>query len=993
MQAGVVAFGRYRVERLAGAGGMGTVYRVVDLETGEPRALKVLLPDATARTRERFRIEAAALAKLSHPAIVRYVDHGDDFLVMEWVDGESLADRISLRETPPAEALRLGARLVSALAAAHAEGVVHRDVKPRNIMLPSNGFADAKIVDFGVARVSEDGRTKTGVRVGTPRYMAPEQIVSSRRVDGRADVFSLGCVLFEMLAGRKAFRGRDEVALLARMVIEDAPRLRSVRADVPEEVDALVARMLARDYKKRPFANDALALEIESALARLGDLEAARVQIAGLETTADDSAVSLFAELPMDSTGVEPLPPPSELPWETVGRDAELAALERMLSPGSVVGLWGAFGVGKSHVAQALARHLWQTRGSIVCDLRGAQGDSEIARRVAAELGVLHAASASDVSASLAARRGAVVVLDACDALEAAAQFARRVVAESPESSVLVVAREHPGTREALELEPLDTASAVTLLVARSRGAASAARDRAALEKIAAALQGNALALTLAASRTSVLGVAAVSERVTRPLEVLGAAMRNAAEEVWETLTSDERAIAEACAIFPSAIRPEIADKTCGAISRDALDVLQSLRDKSILRAGPRGTLVMDATLRELARTKRGDAIARAEQAFARETVAAAPADLVERFAYEDDLFTAVEIALQSGDAELALAAAIELEPSLAARGPLDRLADVLDRADAVAQPSRLRARARAARGRTAALARDFALAERALHEALDSAKSLGDEELEASTWLDLGVMHQAMDDFAAAERCYATVLEVHDTIASRSEARARGNLGALAHDRGDLDTAYAHYVRAIAVAESIGEPRLLGVFLSNLAVLDRERGLASGEREDHAGSARQRFVRALHAIDESHDQRLAGMVLGNLGMLDLEEDRLAVALASFERSAELLAALGDVYSAALACARLAAAHALAGDVTRSEVAIARAEELAARDEKTLAVIRFFRAFPEAARARDAGDSAKALLERARARRDSAAPLAARNDDVRVALRLLARML
>ncbi|HEX4517758.1 MAG TPA: tetratricopeptide repeat protein, partial [Polyangiaceae bacterium] len=311
---------------------------------------------------------------------------------------------------------------------------------------------------------------------------------------------------------------------------------------------------------------------------------------------------------------------------------------------------------------------------------------------------------------------------------------------------------------------------------------------------------------------------------------------------------------------------------------------------------------------------------------------------------------------------------------------------DVLDRADAIARPSTLRAHARAARGRAATLARDFTLADRALHEAIDSARSLGDEELEASTWLDLGVMHQAMDDFAAAERCYATVLDVHDTIASRSEARARGNLGALAHDRGDLDGAYAHYVRAIAVAESIGEPRLLGVFLSNLAVLDRERGLA------HAGSARQRFARALRAIDESHDQRLQGMVLGNLGMLELEEDRVAVALASFERSAELLAALGDVYSAALACARLAAAHALAGDVARSDAAIARAEKLAARDEKTLAVVRFFRAFPEAARARDAGDSAPALLERARSRRASAAPLAARNDDVRVALRLLARL-
>jgi tetratricopeptide (TPR) repeat protein len=987
VQAGAVAFGRYRVERLAGAGGMGTVYRVVDLETGLARALKVLLPDATQRTRERFRVEAAALAKLSHPAIVRYVDHGDDYLVMEWVDGESLADRISHLGTPPADALRLGARLVAGLAAAHAAGVVHRDVKPRNVMLPNGSFEEAKLVDFGVARVEAAGHTRTGVRVGTPRYMAPEQIVSSRRVDGRADVFSLGCVLFEMLAGRKAFRGRDEVALLARMVIEDAPRLRSVRADVPEEVDALVATMLARDYKKRPFANDALLADIEDAIAHLGDLAAARAEKAEMESTADDSAVSILVELPLDSTGIEPLPPPSELPWDTIGRDAELAALERMLAPGAVASLWGAFGVGKTHVAQALARHLWRTRGSIVCDLHGAHDEAEIARRVAAELGVLHAANASDVSASLAARHGAVVVLDACDAHEAAVAFGKRVVAESPESSVLVVARENPGTREALELAPLDATNAVKLLVARSRGAASLERDHVELEKIAAALQGNALALTLAASRTSVLGVAAVAARATRPLEVLGATLRNAAEEVWETLTEAERAVAEACAIFPSAIRPEIAEKTRAAVATDALDVLQALREKSILRAGARGTLVMDATLRELARTKRTDALARAEHAFARETLAAVPADLAERFVFEEDLLVAAEIAIGIGDANLALGATIELEASLVARGPLDRLASLLDRAIAIAAPSRLRARAHGARGRTATLARDFAIADRSLQEALDSAKALGDEELEASTWLDLGVMHQSAGDFAAAERCYTAVLEVHDTIASRSEARARGNLGALAHDRGDLDAAYAHYVRAIAVAESIGEPRLLGVFLSNLAVLavlDRERG--------HVGSARQRFVRALRAIDESHDQRLQGMILGNVGMLDLEENRLAVALASFERSAEMLAALGDVYSAALACARLAAAHALAGDVARSEAAIARAEKLAARDEKTLAVVRFFRAFPEAARAAESGDASRALLERARARRTSAVSLASHNDDVRVALRLLARL-
>jgi tetratricopeptide (TPR) repeat protein len=238
------------------------------------------------------------------------------------------------------------------------------------------------------------------------------------------------------------------------------------------------------------------------------------------------------------------------------------------------------------------------------------------------------------------------------------------------------------------------------------------------------------------------------------------------------------------------------------------------------------------------------------------------------------------------------------------------------------------------------------------------------------------------MDAFSDAERCYVTVLDLHETVASRSEARARGNLGALAHDRGDLDAAYSHYVRAIAVAESIGDHRLLGVFLSNLAVLDRERG--------HAGSARQRFVRALQAMGEARDRRLVGIALGNLGMLELEEGRVSAALTVFERSAEMLAALGDVYSAALAHARLAAALAMSGDAPGADAAIARGEKLAARDERALAIVRFFRAFPEAIRAREGGDAGPAFLERARSRASAAAPLAARSDDVRVALRLLA---
>ena len=172
--------------------------------------------------------------------MVRYHAHGTDpvagpYLVMEWVDGETLRDRQTRAALTPADALRIGARLVRALAAVHAAGVVHRDVKPRNVMLQHGSVNRVTLVDFGIARVGRSlGLTSTGARLGTPRYMAPEQIMNARRVDGRADVFSLGCVVFEMLTGRQAFHCEDDVAALARMLIEDAPSIRSLRPELPE---------------------------------------------------------------------------------------------------------------------------------------------------------------------------------------------------------------------------------------------------------------------------------------------------------------------------------------------------------------------------------------------------------------------------------------------------------------------------------------------------------------------------------------------------------------------------------------------------------------------------------------------------------------------------------------------------------------------------------------------------------------------------------------
>jgi tetratricopeptide (TPR) repeat protein len=265
--------GRFEIEQRAGTGGMGTVFRARDPISGETVAVKVISGEQS-HLAERFAREVKVLAGLSHPGIVRYISHGvtssgELFLVMEWIDGEVLKTRLQRGPLSAGEAVTLATRVAEALGAAHACGVVHRDLKPSNLILPGGRIDQVKVLDFGIAqREGKTQLTRTGMMIGTPGYMAPEQARASGQIDARADVFALGCVLFQCLTGVPPFDGHTTAAVLAKILFDAAPRVSALWPEVPESLDALVAQMLSKEPALRPSDGANLA----AALAALGSL-------------------------------------------------------------------------------------------------------------------------------------------------------------------------------------------------------------------------------------------------------------------------------------------------------------------------------------------------------------------------------------------------------------------------------------------------------------------------------------------------------------------------------------------------------------------------------------------------------------------------------------------------------------------------------------------------------------------------------------------------
>src|SRR5579863_2546786 len=284
---GTILSGRYRLDARIGAGGMSTVYRAFDETLQRQVAIKLLNREVTSDSDEleRFRREARAVAQLSHPHIVSVIDAGEDdgrpYIVFECVEGETLKERIRRRgRLPVPEAVAYAIEIARALGVAHARHIVHRDVKPQNVLIDEEG--SAKVTDFGIARtLEEEGLTADGRVVGTTDYVAPEQALG-QPVTGQSDLYSLGVVLYEMLTGEVPFKGESQVAVAMKHVREPLPDVRAKRPEISAALAAVVETATAKDVEERYGSDSELIADLEDVLA----IETARAgEITGEVTT------------------------------------------------------------------------------------------------------------------------------------------------------------------------------------------------------------------------------------------------------------------------------------------------------------------------------------------------------------------------------------------------------------------------------------------------------------------------------------------------------------------------------------------------------------------------------------------------------------------------------------------------------------------------------------------------------------------------------------
>ncbi|MDE2367727.1 MAG: protein kinase [Burkholderiales bacterium] len=905
---------QYRLQQQVGAGAMGVVHRAFDVDLERPVAIKLLHPDdaGDAELVQRFLREARSAAQVLHPNVALVYQAGQHdgriYIVMEWLGGGDLAQALKQQGPLPWRDAAAAARDAAAgLAAAHAAGLVHRDIKPSNLM--RNDAGKVKLVDFGLARLHESPSelTQTGMMLGTPAYMSPEQC-RGEPATPLSDVYALGCTLFCLLAGKSPHADANAAAMLIGHLQRPLPDLRARVPGIPEALCRIVERAAAKEPLARYRDAAALLADLQALLD--GRPLAATAADATLALTeldlpvARDASAAIDVPLALDAPAA-PVAPPGNLPLETgalIGREGPLAQLDDLLRQSRLVTLTGPGGSGKTRLAlhQARRQAARHADGAWVVELAALPAQADVALAVAAALGVAEStgeAVESALARHLAARDG-LLVLDNCEHLvAAAAALTARLLAACPRLQVLATSRQALGCpgEYTLGVPPLAAPESLRLFAERARAVRPGFEIDAAtapvVAQICARLDGIPLAIELAAARVRSLAPAQIAARLDDAFKLLTSGhrtllprqqtLRALIDWSWDLLDAGERLALARCSVFAGEFTLEAAeavladDGAAAPAGLDPLDAVAALVDKSLLVATERAGAVRYAmlqTIRQYAAEKLGadDAFGtrRRHAAYYTGFVVAARG----RFDSPDHAQVMAAIALEHEQARAALDAATAERwfdialPLGVALANYWNLRGIL--ADGVERVARLVAAVPPDGAETAALLRHGA----------DLATRCGRNE-QARAWLEQAL---PMARVAGETRIVGQLLN---------------GLGSLAYAEGRYKRAERHFAEYLAAASAAGDRDGQIRAVNNLAIVLRRLG-----RPDEA---RRHFHGALASVHEMPNPRLVAYLKVNIGDLEEEDGRPAVARPYYEACLEVLAPLGETWGIALARAGL----------------------------------------------------------------------------------------
>jgi len=918
---------RYAFEKELGHGGMAIVFLARDLKHDRPVAVKVLRPElGAALGAERFLREIKLAARLTHPHILPLHDSGEAtgllYYVMPYVEGESVRDRLNREKQLPVEdAVAIAREVADALSYAHSQDVVHRDIKPENILLESG---HAVVTDFGIARaISAAGGetlTETGLAVGTPSYMSPEQVAGSGELDGRSDIYNLACVLYEMLAGRAPFVGPTPESIVYQHLSTEPPSVTTVRPGTPIEV----ARALARALAKTPADRYPTAAAFAAALTQ--PTAAAPERAARAHRT-------------------RYLPAP---PTRLIGRDAELLALAALLRKDEVrlVTLVGPGGAGKSRLAvQAAAEVANEFTGGVYFVALGVISDSTLVpSAIARALDVREIGTRSVLDAlddHLQALDGRVLLLlDNFEHLIDAVAVVASLLAACPVLKVIVTSRavlnlsgEHefavstlalPDIRHLPDPASLSTCPAVALFVERAAATRSdfaLTTDNArVIAEICARLDGLPLALELAAARVRVMPPSEMLTRLRSRLQLLtGGArdlpvrqqtLRGTLDWSYDLLSPDERTLFRRLAAFAGGCTLEAAEAVCNArrdLGTDVLEGVASLMSQSLLRQAEETTdetrfamldTIREYALEQLDASQEGDEVRRAHAAYC--LVLAEEGDAaftgsdrslwLARFDAEHDNFRqALDWLVQTGRAEWALRLGAALFRYWEARELLTegrlRLVAVLELPDAQAR-TKERARALLAAGVLAVEQGDYPAARALVSDSLSIYDERGDPWGSVVCRNALAAAAVDEGDHSRAQSLFEECLAAWEALGDRrAVARALSNLANLAKLRGDRPKARSLYEQSLAIFRALGDEVGVAWSLNHQGQVARE--------QDDRSAARALCEQALAIFRGLNDRWGIASSLADLGHLSRDEGHTQDAQAWYRESIEIFRELG----------------------------------------------------------------------------------------------------